>query len=143
MKRVIVFLGLLIFTVVIAFSLRSNYNHTGGPRTIATASSHSPAAAQTRSVATGNASAPAAARELDVRVNPYAAALRAPGKSKRSWDVSFLANLKNAHNGDPIQFELTDGRVASGTIRITQFTDGELTYVSGELTQPETGKFFF
>ena len=80
---------------------------------------------------------------MDVRLNPYAAGLHAPGKSKRSWDTSFLANFQNARSGDPIHFELTEGRQATGSIRITQFTKGELTYFSGELTEPEPGKFFF
>ena len=33
--------------------------------------------------------------------------------------------------------------MASGVIKLTQIRDGEVTYVSGELTEPETGKFFF
>ena len=76
-------------------------------------------------------------------VNPYAAALRTPGQSRRAWDAGFLAALANATSGDPIRFELTEGRIASGTIRITQSLNGKLSYLSGELDQPETGKFFF
>ncbi|HWW00775.1 MAG TPA: LamG-like jellyroll fold domain-containing protein [Candidatus Acidoferrum sp.] len=82
-------------------------------------------------------------RELDISVNPYAGALREPGKSKRQWDPGFLTTLQNAASGDPIRFELTQGQVASGTIRITQSRDGLLTYISGELNTPEAGKFFF
>ncbi len=81
--------------------------------------------------------------ELDAKVNPYAGALREPGKSKRAWDAGFLTQLPSLTEGDPIRFELTGGRTASGTVRIVQRTDGELTYVSGELSAPETGKFFF
>ncbi len=83
------------------------------------------------------------ARAVDATVNPYAAALREPGESKREWDAGFLSGFQNATNGQPIQFELTQGRVASGVIRITQYRNGELSYLSGELTTPETGKFFF
>ncbi len=81
--------------------------------------------------------------ELDAKVNPYAGALREPGKSKRVWDAGFLTQLQSVTEGDPIRFELTQGRTASGTVRIVQRYDGELTYVSGELSAPETGKFFF
>ncbi len=82
-------------------------------------------------------------RGSDPGTNPYAAALREPGKSKRAWDLDFLKQLPNAADGQAIRFELTEGRMASGTIRIAQFRAGELTYVSGELTEPEQGKFFF
>jgi Concanavalin A-like lectin/glucanases superfamily/Putative Ig domain len=75
--------------------------------------------------------------------NPYAAALREPGKSKRAWNLDFLKRLPNAADGQAIRFELTEGRMASGTIRIAQYRGGEPVYVSGELTEPEKGKFFF
>ncbi len=93
--------------------------------------------------APGSSQTQVPSREFDLSVNPYAGALREPGKSKRPWDPGFLTSLQNAASGDPIQFELTEGRVASGTIRITQSRDGQLTYVSGELRQPEAGTFFF
>ena len=81
--------------------------------------------------------------EFDLTVNPYAAALREPGKSKRSWNADFLHGFQPAASGETISFELTGGRIASGTIRITQYRDGELVYLSGELSEPEPGKFFF
>jgi hypothetical protein len=84
-----------------------------------------------------------ATREFDMTVNPYAGALLEPGKSKRAWDAGFLKTLQNAKNGDAIRFELTEGKMASGTVQITQFRDGELSYISGQLTEPEAGKFFF
>lgn len=90
-----------------------------------------------------SAAAPKTGREFDLAVNPYASALREPGKSKRAWDPDFLKNLPNPKEGDPIRFELTNGKMASGTMKIMQYRDGELTYLSGELTEPETGKFFF
>jgi hypothetical protein len=85
----------------------------------------------------------AVARQFDLAVNPYAASLRGPGKSHRAWNPNFITTLQSATNGDPIQFELTEGRQAVGTVRSTQFQDGKLSYVSGVLKQPETGKFFF
>jgi len=81
--------------------------------------------------------------ESDLAINPYAGALREPGKSKRLWETNFFARFQNPQDGDAIRFELTAGRVAVGTIRITQRRDGALTYLSGELTEPEAGKFFF
>ncbi|HEX5218778.1 MAG TPA: LamG-like jellyroll fold domain-containing protein [Verrucomicrobiae bacterium] len=76
-------------------------------------------------------------------INPYAGALKVPGKSKRAWDTEFIAQFQNARDGDAIRFELTEGRMAEGIVRITQHRNGEVSYVSGILTAPETGEFFF
>lgn len=62
---------------------------------------------------------------------------------KRAWDPQFLAQLSNAAEGDPIRFELVNGEWASGTIQHAEHKNGELTYVSGPLTAPEAGRFFF
>lgn len=83
------------------------------------------------------------ARQLDPAINPYAGTLRQPGISRRIWDTQFLTRLQDSAGGQPIEFELTDGVMASGTVRIVQRTAGELTYLSGDLTAPEAGKFFF
>ena len=101
-----------------------------------------------RSGLAGTNSAPSAvqqpqSRESDPGLNPYAAALREPGKSKRAWDLDFLKRRQKVSGGEKIDFELTEGRMASGTIQTTQFREGELVYLSGELIQPEKGKFFF
>src|SRR5262249_17923906 len=40
--------------------------------------------------------------EFDLNRNPYAGALREPGKAKRSWDPGFLTQFQNAAAGDPI-----------------------------------------
>ncbi len=42
-----------------------------------------------------------------------------------------------------MRFELTQGAVAEGTVKIIQEKDGYVNYVSGSLSAPETGKFFF
>jgi len=76
-------------------------------------------------------------------INPYAGALREPGKSKRAWEVSFLKTHQHATAGDAIEFELTEGRIAKGLVKITQYRNGELSYISGELNEPEAGEFFF
>ncbi len=76
-------------------------------------------------------------------VNPYAGALREPGKAKRAWDPQFIRQFQNAASNAPIQFELTAGVMASGHIKITQYGGNELVYLSGTLSAPEPGKFFF
>src|SRR2546426_2881287 len=53
-------------------------------------------------------------------INPYAAALKVPGKSKRAWDLDFMKTHQHAAAGDAIEFELTGGRLATGVVRITQ-----------------------
>src|SRR5437016_5822657 len=59
--------------------------------------------------------------EFDAAVNPYAGALREPGKSKRAWEPNFIKQFQTAAQGDAIRFELTEGRIAAGTIQMTQF----------------------
>ena len=80
---------------------------------------------------------------MDITVNPYAAGLHAPGKSKRAWDAAYIESFQQAKNGDPVRIELTGGVMAEGSVKIIQFNDSRVSYVSGELTGPETGKFFF
>ncbi len=81
--------------------------------------------------------------EFDLAVNPYAAGLRSPGRSKRSWDENFLRGFEQVNSGDAIRFELTEGRVAVGMVNLRQHRDGELVYLAGELSEPEAGRFFF
>ncbi len=82
-------------------------------------------------------------RDMDLAVNPYAAGLREPGKSKREWKADYITNFQTAKPGDPVRFELTGGVMAEGSVKIIQVAGGEVSYVSGELTVPESGKFFF
>ncbi|MEK7951627.1 hypothetical protein WKV53_14010 [Luteolibacter sp. Y139] len=81
-------------------------------------------------------------REMDPSVNPYAPGLHHPGKSKRAWDPAFIETFRDAMTDDPVSFELTGGTIATGTVKMVQLKDGIVSYVSGELTAPETGKFF-
>lgn len=69
--------------------------------------------------------------------------MTAPVTKKRAWDYAFFEQLTNSANGAAIQFALTDGKIASGVIQHTERTNGELIYVSGTLSSPEPGKFFF
>jgi len=82
-------------------------------------------------------------REFDIHVNPYAAGLREPGRSRRAWEVDFLERHQSVAVGDPIEFELTDGVMASGRVKILQRDDDGIKYISGELSAPEAGEFFF
>ncbi len=86
---------------------------------------------------------PGLARELDPRINPYAPALKEAGKASLAWDAEFLRHQTNAAPGAPVAFALPGGLQAQGTIRIIQHRDDQLSYISGDLAQPETGKFFF
>lgn len=79
---------------------------------------------------------------MDPAVNPYAPSLHGPGKSKRPWDPAFIQSFREAMTDDPVRFELTEGKMAEGKVKIVQMKDGAVTYVSGELSAPETGKFF-
>ncbi|MES2657612.1 MAG: DUF642 domain-containing protein [Verrucomicrobiota bacterium] len=88
------------------------------------------------------ANKPPVPREMDVAVNPYAAGLSGPGKSKRQWDAGYIEGFQQAKDGDPVSFELTDGVMASGHLKMVQVQNGIVSYVSGELTAPEKGRFF-
>ena len=72
--------------------------------------------------------------------NPAAPPAASP---KRAWDPQFLASLRQAAEGDSIQFELTDGDMASGLIKYLERTNHQVRYVSGLLVRPQGGRFFF
>jgi hypothetical protein len=101
----------------------------------------STAAAPSNSITSDGASSGGAKSKFGI--NPYAGALKEPGKSKRSWDVGFMKSHQSAETGDAIEFELTEGRTAKGVVKITQYRNGEVSYISGEITEPERGEFFF
>jgi hypothetical protein len=69
--------------------------------------------------------------EMDLAVNPYAGGLREPGKSRRGWHNGFIGSFQMTKSGDPMQFELTGGVVAQGSVKIIQNDGGQVTYVSG------------
>lgn len=62
---------------------------------------------------------------------------------RRPWNPEFFASLENANEHDPIQFELTGGTLASGTINRLKRSNGEVTSISGRLLQPRSGRFMF
>ncbi len=71
-----------------------------------------------------------------------ASVLSSAPERKRTWDPGFLASLGHPKPGQSIRFELVAGEMAAGTIRYVEHTNGQLIYVSGELTLPEAGRFF-
>ena len=66
-----------------------------------------------------------------------------PKPQKRAWDTQWIASLGGASEGDAIHFELLNGENAEGSIRFIQRQAGTVTYVTGSLTAPESGRFFF
>jgi autotransporter-associated beta strand protein len=54
-----------------------------------------------------------------------------------------LDSLRHARLKEPIRFELSGGKFALGQIEYLEHTANEIAYVSGRLTQPESGRFFF
>jgi hypothetical protein len=135
----LVFAALHLKTKLVNRSLaKANDQESPPTKQAAAASSSSP-----RTNVLASAKSHPAGREFDMTINPYAGALLEPGKSKRTWDANFLKTLQNAKTGDAIRFELTEGKMASGTVQDAQFRDGALSYISGQLTEPEAGNFFF
>ena len=153
MKRASLFAGLAVLVAAglyVAFSsARMKRGHAAvpppatGARLRAASASTAAQSGSARVNSASNGTHSSRSRDMDLAINPYAAALREPGKSKRAWDPDFLKQHQDASIGQTIRFELTDGRVASGTIRILQHRGTELVYMSGELTEPEAGRFFF
>ena len=82
-------------------------------------------------------------REMNPAINPYAHALREAGQPSVPWTEDFMSSLSNTVSGASIEFQLPSREAAKGTIRVTQYRNQKVSYVSGELTEPEPGKFFF
>src|SRR5437773_996701 len=60
-----------------------------------------------------------------------------------AWETNFLVRLRDAAEGDPIRFSLPGDRTAVGKIGHLQRTGREVVYVSGQLAEPEAGRYFF
>lgn len=75
--------------------------------------------------------------------SPILGATETSVRRSRPWDRNFLAGLGRAASNDVIRFELVEGRMASGRIRYLEGRRGAVVYLSGELDQPEAGRFFF
>jgi len=103
---------------------------TGASAGVIRGQSNSTALAATASAATSNR---ANAMPTTAVVQPQ----------KRAWDYHYFASLSNAAPGAPIRFELDAGNFAAGTIQHAEHANGGLAYVSGVVTQPEQGRFFF
>jgi hypothetical protein len=72
-------------------------------------------------------------------VRPDAVAV---GLSQRKWDPEFLDGQINAKAGSVIQFELTDGKQASGVVESIKIHNDRVVYVDGVMTAPAAGRFF-
>src|SRR5262245_12069595 len=59
-----------------------------------------------------------------------------------TWETNFLANLRDATEGNPIRFPLPGSRTASGKIGHLRRNGEDVLYVSGQLSEPEAGRFF-
>ena len=62
---------------------------------------------------------------------------------QRPWDTKYLANLGAIAEGEATQFELVEGRMAVGTICHVRREKGEIVFISGQISDPEIGRFFF
>lgn len=62
---------------------------------------------------------------------------------KRAWPRGFIANFSESVEGDAIDFELVDGKRASGRIGSIERSSKKVIYLSGRLNNPEPGRFFF
>src|SRR5581483_4085565 len=62
---------------------------------------------------------------------------------KRPWERNFLPRFLGSRIGDAITFELVSGEIASGQLGYIGTTNAEVIYLSGKLTLPEPGRFFF
>src|SRR5262245_14756157 len=147
MKKYILALTLLLLLICAGFwavlHKNSGKNTVESQRKRGKAVSSLPLVPSTNRATANSGSQPQKSREFDSNLNPYAAALKEPGKSRRAWDANFINQFQNGQSGDPIRFELSDGRIAVGTIRVVQMREGEISYVGGEIREPETGRFFF
>ncbi|MCO5053914.1 MAG: PA14 domain-containing protein [Verrucomicrobiae bacterium] len=100
----------------------------------------SPATAATPTATTPNTAGaanitnhPAASTSLGGTVSPR----------QRPWDYTFLDQFHDTPQRHPVRFELVAGEFAAGTITHTEFQDGHVIVLAGELTSPETGRFSF
>jgi autotransporter-associated beta strand protein len=65
------------------------------------------------------------------------------GPRKRAWQTNFLSGFIHVPEQRPISFQLLSGKVASGTLKHVERSGAEVLAVSGELTEPVPGRFFF
>jgi alpha-tubulin suppressor-like RCC1 family protein len=62
---------------------------------------------------------------------------------KRPWLPDFIASFRGHQHGDGIRFELVERTFADGVIDQVRQISGEPVFVSGTLTRPSRGRFFF
>lgn len=144
-------LGLLLITAAIIFTQNSASKKEADPQPTTAAAQTPPSSPVNRPsnvpatpVTTHQSNASALVHHA-ISATP-AAPVPAGGSSavrKRAWDYNFLKSLSNQAVGANIRFDLVNGVQAEGTIRYIKHENGEITYITGNLTAPETGNFFF
>src|SRR5436190_5598920 len=143
MKRSLLVAGLVVLISVVSFLTRSKVRTHPTRREVNFQSFSGAPASPSKSNFLLTSPLLASSSQFDPGINPYAGSLREAGKSKRPWDVDFLPGLPSPNSGAAIRFELTRGLMAVGALRVADFRDGELIFVSGVLSEPEAEKFFF
>lgn len=111
-----------------------------------------PTAAAAPAPQPGNASTPLASARIgaaaaitntaSTAAAPAAAQPTSPTSAERKWDADFLARQSNAKRGSAVQFDLTDGKTATGVLENIQIRNGRVVYVDGVMTAPAAGRFF-
>ncbi len=143
MKSLTVALTTLLLGSLMLFFVFTRKHPSGVPK--ATQPPPSNLSASGQAVQRG-ASAPAQVQPAQAAAStnaPAAAEVSLPAPPKRAWDRDFLTGLQASGKGSPIRFQLIGDQWAAGNIQYLQRTNGQVLYVSGILTQPEMGKFFF
>ena len=89
----------------------------------------------------GNTTGPASPGLVSSQFPPITQSNETP--RKRTWDRHFLSTLSQTARGEGIRFELVDGLLARGHIDRLVQSDHDIDSISGTLTEPEPGRFFF
>lgn len=150
----LVLAALAAFAITVWLNLRTS--SSSSPTTVApdktssqTAPASDPAPATAVSPSATGPTVRAAAAASTTTSNPAVAtvpaanASPATGPRSRPWDYAFLDRFHDTPTGSPIRFELVAGEFASGKITHTESKDGQVIVVSGELSEPEAGRFSF
>jgi len=62
---------------------------------------------------------------------------------RRTWDPDWLQEFAGKSGPLPVQFELVNGEMAEGVVKVVQSQGGEVVSIAGSLSAPGLGSFFF
>lgn len=149
MKRFTLIILAVALGITACLCLRpSRTGGNAGPDNLA--SNQTRAAVPTTSTAPAGASpilsspSPAGAKSTTNAVSGSpAAANTAALPERRDWNSDYLKTFMHTPTNAPVRVELTAGAVATGSVRFIERRDGEVIFVTGTLTEPEAGRFFF